>query len=385
MVKRTKSYYQVNFLPWAGITDEIKIGPIKLWHFSKAEEKIQKQTILNYLKNYFKSYVDYQHNPVNSIVICSYNGINFKPLSRRQYADLKNAVNALIFCIVAPAVYNAVRANNYSMGPASADRYELIFQNFNARTNTIVVQVGSSRHIWEIGQVKFSQPWALGGIQQSPDNELLLGFDKLFHSSIGIDIKERIFRSLEWFRLAHIENEAVSLLSKVVMMATAFEILLQAPNIPNKKAWIAQKLESQIHSKLIKIKRQYNNGRRYSKLGGWVWDFYDLRNKIVHGDHIDWKLLGYKILDKKKRWITHHIVADLVFLECVKRELFNLGLIGDKARECAKNFDDAFKNSSRSCLYEIAEWFLGFRDTYRALGWIRNKRKLPNALKGKRK
>lgn len=250
MVKRIKSYYQVNFLPWAGITNEMQIGPIELWHFSKAEEKIKKQVILDYLKNYFRSYVDYLGNPVNSIVICSYEGINFKPLSRSQFVDLKNAVNALIFCIVAPAVYNAVRANNYSMGPASADGYELIFQNFNARTNMIAVQAGSSRHIWEIGQVKFSQPWALGGIQRSPDNELLLGFDKLFCSTIRMDIKERIFRSLEWFRLAHIENDVISPLSKVIMMATAFEIILQVPNTPNKKEWIARKLENRVKSKI---------------------------------------------------------------------------------------------------------------------------------------
>lgn len=378
MVKRTKSYFQVNFLPWAGITNEIQIGPIKLWHFSKAENRIKKPGILNYLKNYFKSYVDYRGNPVNSIVICSYNGINFKPLSRSQYVDLKNAINALIFSIVAPAVYNAIRANNYSMGPASADGYELIFQNFNARTNMIVVQAGSSRHIWEIGEVKFSQPWALGGIGRSPDAELVSGFDKLFSSSIGIDIKERIFRSLEWFRLAHIENDMVSPLSKVIMMATAFEVLLQVPNIPNKKEWIAQKLESQINSKLIRITRQDNKGRRYkySKLAWWAWDFYNLRNQIVHGDHIDWKLLRYKISDKKKKWITHYIVGDLVFLECIKRELFKLGLIGDKARECAKKFDDAFKNSSSgSCLYDIAEWFLGFRGAYGALGWMRKTKK----------
>lgn len=378
MAERKKTYYQVNFLPWAGMRNEIQIGPIILWHFSKAEEKIKNQVILDYLKNYFKSYVDYQGNPVNRIVVCSYNKIDFKPLSKKQFVDLKNAINALIFCIVGPAVHRAVRASNYSMGPASADGYELIVQNFNTHTNMLAVQAGSLRHLWEIGQVKFYQPWTLGGIQRSPDNELLLGFDKLFRNTIGTGIKERIFRSLEWFRLAHIENDVISPLSKVIMMATAFEILLQVPNISNKKGWIAIKLENQINSKLIRIVRQDNKGRkhRYTKLAWWAWDFYNLRNRIVHGDYIDWKLLRYRIPDKRKKWITHLIVADLIFLECLKRELFDLQVIGDSTRELAKKIDSLpLKNTTGSCLYHLVEWDLGFNDIYKSLGWIRKTRK----------
>jgi len=372
---KKKQYYQVSFLPWADIREEFQIGPINFWHFSDADKKINDKDILNHLKEYFKSYVDYQGNPVETIVICSYENKNFKPLTNNEYNNLKSVVNALIFSVIAPAVKNAVCANNRSMGPPSAEIYELIYQNFNLGNKIIAVQAGSTKHIWELGQVKFSQPWASGGFLRSPDKELIRGFSNLYNKNIPQETRERIFRSLEWFRFAHVENDLVSSLSKLVMMATAFEILLQVPNIPNKKKFIAEKLEKQvISSKLIRQSRRDSKGNTYNKLGWWAWDFYDLRNKIVHGDHIPLKLLKYKM--PTKQWISHYIVSDLIFLECVKRELFGLGCIGDSARECARKFDEAFPNDHepQSTLH-MAEWFLGFNDVYRSLGWVRKRRK----------
>ncbi|GAG11649.1 unnamed protein product, partial [marine sediment metagenome] len=221
--KSKKSYYQVHFLPWAGIRDE---------------SKIKNESIRGYLQRYFQNYIDYQGNPVDSIVVCSYEKINFKPLSSKQLLVLRNAVNILIFCIIAPAIKNAICANNRGMGPASADGFELMSQNFNPNTSFIAIQAGNSRHIWEIGEVKFSKPWALGGIMCLPNRELLIGFNKLLNESIMTNTKEGMFRSLEWFRLAHIENDVVSPFSKIIMMATVFEILLQVPNTRNKKGWI---------------------------------------------------------------------------------------------------------------------------------------------------
>jgi len=43
----------------------------------------------------------------------------------------------------------------------------------------------------------------------------------------------------------------------------------------------------------------------------WGWDFYKLRNAVVHGDDIPTKDLVYT------DWITHSIVADMTFYSYV--------------------------------------------------------------------
>jgi len=154
------------------------------------------------------------------------------------------------------------------------------------------------------------------------------------------------------------------------MMATAFEILLQVPNIPNKKKWIAEELKKRISdSDFIKENRQIEGKTyEYSKAAWWIWDFYELRNHIVHGDHIESEQLRYTAPDRD--WLTHLIVADLVFWECIKRELFNQKCIGDDVRKRVKVFDEAFPNEPKGTFEELlSKNFLGFDDMHIALGW----------------
>ncbi|MBU2541702.1 MAG: hypothetical protein KJ593_07345 [Candidatus Omnitrophica bacterium] len=376
-IKKQK-YHQVSFMPWADFKDELQIGPVLFWSFTNADTKIKNQSLLKHLTRYFSSYVDHQGKAVDTIVVCSYKKNNFRCLSKKEYSDLRDAVNMLTFCAIAPTVKNAVCANNRSMGPSSSEVFQLITQNFIPGNNHIAVRAGNLLSGgWEMGEVTFPKPWSTGGFFKSPNEELMSGFNKMFENNVSVEVRERIFRSLEWFRLSHVQNEDVSFLSKIVMMATAFEILLQVPNVPNKKGWIAEKLDEQVKcSEFIKLTRTDNKGKKHrcSKLYWWAWDFYNLRNSIVHGEHIEPKLQRYHVSDKK--WINYHIVADLVFLECVKRELFNMGCIGDNARDCAKKWDESFPDEKdESATQLLAEWFLGIKDVYRAMGWLRKNKK----------
>ena len=289
-----------------------------------------------------------------------------------------NVVNILVFCTIAPATKRAVCANNRSMGPPSTEIFQVITQNFQLGINHIAVQAGSLiSGGWEIGEVTFPKPWATGGSFGSPDKELIKGFCKVFNDSFSNDVRERIFRSLEWFRMSHVGNSEVSMLSKIVMMATSFEILLQVPNIPNKKQWIAEEIEKQIsNSDFLKETRTDSKGNdhTYSKAAWWSWDFYELRNNIVHGDYVKPELILYCASDIK--WLTHLIIADLVFWEFVKRELFNHRCIGDEVYSCAKEWDKAFPEEPQSISIEpLARQFLGFIDVHKALGWIKEKEK----------
>jgi len=260
------------------------------------------------------------------------------------------------------------------MGPPSTEIFQLITQNFQPGINHIAIQASSLiSGGWEIGEITFSKPWAIGGSFGTPDKELIQGFCKVFDTTFSNDVREKIFRSLEWFRMSHVENYEVSILSKIVMMVTAFEILLQVPNTSNKKQWIAKEIEKRIsNSDFLKETRTDSKGNdyTYSKVAWWSWDFYEIRNSIVHGDYVKPECIQYCVLDIK--WLTHLIVADLVFWECVKRELFKHRCIGDNVYSCVKEWDKAYPEEPKGTSIEpLARLFLGFDDVFKALGWIK--------------
>lgn len=374
-----KEHYQISFLPWAGLKEEIKIGLIIFWPFDSqgSKNRIQNQQMLNHLTKYFRCYIDHQGKPVDTITICSHGSINFQTLTTEEYSDLRSAVDILIFSTIAPQTKNAMCANNRSMGPPSVEVFQLITQNFNPEDDYIAVRAGSVLSGgWKIGEISFPKPWSTGGSFGTPDRELIEGFNKVFDSTFSRDIRERLFRSLEWFRLAHVENDEVSPLSKIVMMTTAFEILLQFPR-EGKRRYFVDYMEKNIASDTFnKGSRTTDKGKTFqlSLAGCWAWDFYDLRSHIVHGDHVNPDQLKYET--SHRDWLTHLIVADLVFWECIKRELFNQKCIGDNVRECAKKFDILFPNEPEGISENpLANWFLGFSDMHRALGWEKEKDK----------
>lgn len=362
-------YLQISFLPWAGLRTSLDLGPIIFWPYNvEASQRIADIEIREHLDKYFQSYVDHQGNPVDTITICSYKEKDFNVLDETESEDLRNAVDVLIFSTIAPQIKRAVCADNYSFGPPSADVFELVTQNFPPGDDLIHVKIGSlTSGGWKIGEITFPKPWATGGSFGTPEEKITEGFSKCFSSQISADIRDRLFRSLEWFRMAHIEGGQVSPLSKVVMMATLFEILLEFPR-NYKRSYFAEYMEKNVASaEFFKDKRQTSKGKikNLSLAGCWAWDFYELRNQIVHGDPVAPEGLIYK------SWITHLIVADLVFLECLTRQLFEHKCIGDNVYSLAEKWDKEFPQEPKgSSLEHLVRLTFGFNNVHRALGWI---------------
>jgi hypothetical protein len=148
------------------------------------------------------------------------------------------------------------------------------------------------------------------------------------------------------------------------MMATAFEILLDLPESNDKKKQFALKVESLC--KFPESITETRNGYSYTKIAWWAWDFYNLRNSIVHGDKIEFNSLRYK--SQSIEWLSHLIVADLVFYELVNRELHSKKLIGNDLVEFYKNLiPKVSEEKIRSHNFFIT---YGYERTHLALGWL---------------
>ncbi len=358
------SSLQVSFLPWAGFEQSIVIGPITFWpYYKEADQRINDPEVRLHLDRHFKSHVDHQGSPVKTITVCSYGDSGFRPLNDEQTNDLRDAVNALLFASIAPHIKNAVESGNHSLGPATADVFEWISLNFVPGIDHLAVRAGSLTHMGlKIDNIFFSKPWATGGMLWKPSASLVDGLSECFAPEVAPEARECIFRSLEWFRMVHLENNSVSALAKVVMMVMAFEVLLQFKM--SKWKFVAAVQKCLAHEESFKGSRPNIKGemKELTLADCWAWDFYELRNRIVHGAKIEPKEFQYS-----SEW-THGTVADVVFLECVKYELFKNKCIGnDRRQSCREIFPDS-SDEEISNLASIV--VLGNRILQRSLGWI---------------
>jgi Apea-like HEPN len=361
-------------MPWAGLNKELKLGPITFWPFSAARTYVTDETLREQLERYFRCYIDHRGQPVKSVTIASHEAVDFRELGQQESSETRAAVDALLFSTICPTTKAAVCGNNNTMGPPSAERYEMLAQNFNLGDDHVAVRAGSVLSGgWKIGEISFPMPWSLGGSFGTPDSELVTGFSKIFDSTFPLDVKERLLRSLEWFRFAHVESDEISILSKVVMMATAFEIILDvAAEATDKSGWIAKEVAKRCSSQksLVETRKdKKGNDQTRAKISWWAWDFYKLRNAIVHGDAVQSEQLQFQA--PERNWLTELIVADLVFWELVTRELYETGTIGQNVRDCEAEWDKAFpEEPAGASEKQLARWLLGFDDVHRALGWV---------------
>ncbi|MBN2180447.1 MAG: hypothetical protein JW715_00935 [Sedimentisphaerales bacterium] len=351
-------------MPWAGLRQEVNVGPVRFWPWD--ERKVPDTDVRQQLKRYFKCFVDHYGTPVKTITICSHREKNFELLEQYEYDEIRVAIDVLIFSIIAPQTRLAVCGNTYSAGPPTTDRYQVIGQHLILGNPNIHIKAGSTLSVDEIEKVHISQPWSLGGaFRIGPNQEIIRAFDKVFKQSFPSIIRKRIFRSLEWFRFAHTEADQVSEPSKLVMMSTAFEILLDFSKKREKKKYFVNQIEKRLkRDESVLDKRIYNNNQRiYIKAACWAWDFYNLRSRIVHGDEISTQDLCYK------NWITHNIVADMVIWELIVQELYENNCIGERARKWAETFKPHVINDENLEEFFL-NWTMGFDDYHRALDWI---------------
>ena len=72
--------------------------------------------------------------------------------------------------------------------------------------------------------------------------------------------------------------------------------------------------------------------------------------------------------------MTHLIVAELVFWECMKRELLEHKCIGDNVYSAADKIMESSPSSEdyekEAVIESLTRWFLGFKDVHIALGWL---------------
>jgi hypothetical protein len=356
-------------MPWAGLGKQTIVGRFTMIPWPKCT--LPNQALHAFLDRLFSRYIDHYGQPVRTITVVL-RGNTFTPLSSGVHESARRAADALLFSVIAPGVQAAVTSNNPSLVPPTADAYQLVSQCFQLGDDTIAVRVGGSVHAANVDRLTIPKPWDVGGSCGFPDEKLLAALGELLHTRKLAAVRERLFSSLEWFRLAHTVGDGSSSFTRAVMLATAFEVLFSLPRHQKTKQFIAE-VERRLVRPGTRKKTALDYTRHqhsYSLPGWWAHDFYDLRSRIVHGDPLKLSMLRYR------NWVTHLIVADLVFWQCVATELYSLKLLGNTIRKLSKDYDRLCPNQPAGWHeQDLIDMFLHFKEVHRALGWLPKARK----------
>ncbi len=325
---------EVHFLPWALIKKPLSIGPVTIapWKDIRGNVRVAERQFLN---NYFARHITHDGRPVEDISIAMIDSDPLAELSPKQRAIIRRAIDALTFASIIPDLRTILSTANTSIGVPNSERFQLVTQMFKDTQPFVAISSGGTRHTWGINEIHFCTSWHAGSSHYRTDENLLTGLGKLLKGSRGAMFRERVFRAIEWFRLAHSGNDETSDQSRVVMMATAFEVLLEPADRFQKRLLMTQALHDLTARDNLKRKTLAisNKTITVNAVAAWLDRFYRLRNDIVHGSRITPTQLAYPVLGRP--WLTHLRVAALVLWEAISWELANERLVGKKARDHA--------------------------------------------------
>lgn len=374
----TADHATISFLPWLTLAQPLQFGSVTFWPSTQLDERVTAEDVRQHLRTYFACYTTERGEPLPSVTICENDTCQLTPPSASQRQARRRAVDALLFTAVGRTTASSIEQDNPSVVPPTSERFQLTHQNFRPGSSTIAVESGPNLHGGiPISGVRFLRPWCLGGHFWKFDDLVLPALGRLCESPEHDELRERVFHALEWFRLAHTGSDDVSKLSKVVMMATAFEVLLHLPRF-GKTAAIGEALDglcaTDAHPR--STVRVGKKNITLSPIGQWGVGFYDLRSAIVHGDPIPSDGLLYDA--NVSSWIDHLIVADVVLWEVVIRELVSCSLLTMSSSRTGELAAATFPNADPAEIEAaLTESFVSLRfrfsRSHEQLGWLPRK------------
>jgi hypothetical protein len=293
--------YEVNYLPWAPfdwdyIGGELRLGKVVFRPFSDDALRGIDERVADYLRLYFSRYCDLYNAPVNTITLCHYDPEHrglLEPMSDAQQAEFAGIIDALTFCCIWGELREALNRGWRLLPPPNAETLECRAHRFSpdvlADPPMVTLVTHGLWHTEQVDKIFFQIPLPAhhrGKIQ--PNLELLELLNQVFNDSFDPQLRERLLRSLRWFRVAHRQAQALDAEIQIVEICTALEVLLNLPDRGKRNAFV-RAVEQWItttegEEDVVRVEESANQQRSSltTKAGLWAQNFYELRNAIVH-------------------------------------------------------------------------------------------------------
>jgi len=358
-------------LPWLNIEEDIRIGDVT---FKQADPKKlddgSNNEIIGSLAKSMEHFVKCNGNSTDQAALCFYKDQWLFQKDFQGMQNIRDAVDILSFLVISRLNILCFNGNFYLGQPPSSEKFKLatipLFIEGNKKPK-VFYKAGVKTILLDTGKHYFDLEPTKHGYQELTEKQYDSKLLELFNHLISLPRNEeieRILRSLMWFRYSHTESDEVDPFSCILMKMTAFEILLDLPDRDARLTFMESIDNNYVEIfknelsffEFVKENREIqrrqvgttvNENKNQSKLAWWAYDFYKLRSRIVHGDHLESK-------DQKRddQEYNELIMADLVFS----------WLVSEKLQQLVEKCDSLTRHI--------------FFDAFEKAGWLENKVRL---------
>jgi hypothetical protein len=318
----------IMFMPWANISEAISFGRVRFVSWEEAKVLIPSK-LRSDADGLFSRFFDFEGKVISPPTVCQFNGKTiFSKIEQSDVDSIRDAINALTFTTIAPGTIDAVAKNNKTPNLSSADRFSPWLCSLHGN-GTVQFKWSDIVHTYTDKLLYVRQPFHVLVGTDKPNEHVLSNMQSLFTlAEQGQECALKIIRSLEWFKSSQTKSTDLTFRSKLVMLMTAFEILLDFPRSKVKSSYFAKRIDKYRSTSKKDLEDEITiDGKQLivSRKAVWAQNLYQMRNKIVHGDYVAAKDIWYES-PRCTFVLNYDLIASILFNECVARELLNLNL-----------------------------------------------------------
>ena len=283
---------QIAYMPYAPFKEAFQIGDYNIWpYYKECGKRIGNSAVLETLNRYFSRYFEWKYDQEKggydkSLEVSIISPISFAfgidKLSDEQIEEIRTVSHIIAF--------SAITEEYCSL--SSSDAFMLYIQNFTVGLEGIAV---FNKYFTSLEMVKFTKPYHIDFPFE--------GFTKtslcdVLGKAIELKSKEqirRIFRTLELFFHTTTYAEMVTSEYKLLSLVMCFETLLDFSNkmkFMKKVEFMIDNYEPEMETRTIEINKEKKDFTK-SKTCWWVYDLYNLRSAIIHGQEVNWDFKKY--------------------------------------------------------------------------------------------
>ena len=290
------SAMQLAYFPYLMLRDfeEIIHGNVRVWNFKKkAMEYIPDETLRNKVTALL-SINKYGNSVIEDMGILSIGDRDFRQATDVDIA-IAREIKLLLF--LSWIAQNNVRLHDANAGHfiATSENFDLSYQNFQLESDMIAESAGYIVAYkvlgYKISETSFNAPsYVLRPLSVSFDDNLRVSLKQLKAEDEAL--YNRILRAIDLLFESYYNNPNVSLNARILLLASAFEVLLELP-IRNQRMHLKEIVESKTilpSDPVVTYSFETSPGNTQTETKSikvkWADRFYTLRNHIIHGDEV---------------------------------------------------------------------------------------------------
>lgn len=323
---------QLILLPYIGLRNQtsIRYGRVEVWPQSMLDDYVTSEelrTRIQLLLNSYKasSFGRRRSEPLLGIGLVSVGARDFRPLAPTEIEEVHEFRHALFLSTLASNVtWSGPNAGHYMH---TAENFSLVTQNFQlagdylSETSGMLVTVTNMG--LKLGEVEFTTPTHVPRpLQFSYETDLMKLLWRLRRRNR--QLYRRILNAVSVFIESYYNTPSVDIRARVLLQATAFEVLLDLPDTGQRREFknLVEQLcgtpgERKYRYKFEAHSKRVAESRTLKAM--WADRFYTLRNHIIHGKRIrngEYRFRGHQ----------HHLVIAPMFFVLAAKKLVKLAL-----------------------------------------------------------